>query len=83
MKNINYHLHLKGYVGGCDFDRNYVDYILAKNEGKPVNVLIDSLGGSLATALKLSTLSTITLEPKSPIPIAGSRTTTAPKQQPG
>lgn len=50
MKNTNYHLHLKGYVGGCDFDRNYVDYILARNEGKPVNVLIDSLGGALATA---------------------------------
>ena len=50
MKNTNYHLHLKGYVGGCDFDRNYVDYILARNEGKPVNVLIDSLGGSLQPA---------------------------------
>ena len=54
MKNTNYHLHLKGYVGGVDFDRNYVDYILARNEGKPVNVLIDSLGGSLATALSLA-----------------------------
>ena len=54
MKNTNYHLHLKGYVGGCDFDRNYVDYILARNEGKPVNVLIDSLGGSLATALSIA-----------------------------
>ena len=54
MKNANYHLHLKGYVGGYDFDRDYVDYILKKNEGKPVNVLIDSLGGSLATALSIA-----------------------------
>ena len=50
----NYHLHLKGFVGGCDFDRNYVDYVLAKNAGKPVLVLIDSLGGSLATALSIA-----------------------------
>jgi hypothetical protein len=36
-------LHLKGYVGGYDFDRDFVDYILGKNAGKPVNVLIDGL----------------------------------------
>lgn len=54
MRNTNYHLHLKGYVGGIDFDRNYVDYVLKKNEGKPVFVLIDSLGGSLATALSIA-----------------------------
>lgn len=45
MPNTKYHLHLKGFVGGYDFDSDYVDYILAKNEGKEVNVLIDSLGG--------------------------------------
>ena len=28
-----YHLHLKGYVGGYDFDSDYVDYILAKELG--------------------------------------------------
>lgn len=50
----NYHLHLKGYVGGYDFDKNYVDYVLEKNAGKPVAVLIDSLGGSLATALSIT-----------------------------
>jgi len=50
----NYHLHLKGFVGGYDFDKNYVDYILNKNQGKPVSVLIDSLGGSLATALSIA-----------------------------
>ena len=54
MKDTHYNLHLKGYVGGIDFDRNYVDYVLAKNEGKPVSVLIDSLGGSLATALSIA-----------------------------
>lgn len=54
MSKPNYHLKLTGYVGGYDFDRQYVDYILAQNEGKPVNVLIDSLGGSLATALSIA-----------------------------
>ena len=49
----NYHLKLKGFVGGYDFDASYVDYILSKNQGKPVDVLIDSLGGSLATALSM------------------------------
>ena len=50
----HYHLHLKGFVGGYDFDKNYVDYVLNKNAGKPVLVLIDSLGGSLATALSIA-----------------------------
>lgn len=54
MKNTDYHLHLKGYVGGYDFDSNYVDYVLAQNKDKPVNVLIDSLGGSLAKALSIA-----------------------------
>ena len=49
----NYHLHLKGFVGGYDFDSDYVDYILSKNEGKPVHVLIDSLGGRSNTALSI------------------------------
>ena len=51
--NTQYHLHLKGYVGGYDFDSDYVDYILAKYPDDEVNVLIDSLGGSLATALSI------------------------------
>ena len=54
MSKTAYHLHLKGYVGEADFDRNAVDNILAKNSGKHVNVLIDSLGGSLATDLSIS-----------------------------
>ena len=53
MAKTKYHLHLKGYVGGYDFDRDYVDYILAKNPDTEVHVLIDSLGGSLATALSI------------------------------
>ena len=40
-----YHLHLKGYVGGYDFDSDYVDCILPKYPDSEVNVLIDSLGG--------------------------------------
>lgn len=54
MAKKKYNLHLKGYVGGWDFDRDYVDYILGKNDGQEVNVLIDSLGGSIATALSIS-----------------------------
>lgn len=54
MAKIAYHISLKGYVGGFDFDRSTVDSTLAKNEGKEVNVLIDSLGGSLATGLSIS-----------------------------
>ena len=54
MSKTAYNISLKGYVGGCDFDRNTVDSVLAKNDGKEVNVLIDSLGGSLATGLSIS-----------------------------
>jgi len=54
MPKTAYNISLKGYVGGCDFDRNTVDRELAKNDGKQVNVLIDSLGGSLATGLSIS-----------------------------
>ena len=49
-----HNISLKGYVGGSDFDRKTVDSTLAANEGKSVNVLIDSLGGSLATGLSIS-----------------------------
>ncbi len=54
MSKTAYNITLKGYVGGEDFDRNTVDRTLADNEGKQVNVLIDSLGGSLATGLSIS-----------------------------
>lgn len=54
MATTQYNLHLKGFVGGADFDRNYVDYGLGKHVGKSVSVLIDSLGGSVATALSIA-----------------------------
>ena len=54
MPITSYNISLKGYVGGYDFDRSKVDKKLAKNEGKEINVLIDSLGGSLATGLSIS-----------------------------
>ena len=54
MSKTTYNISLKGYVGGYDFDRSTVDRELAKNDGKQVNVLIDSLGGSLATGLSIS-----------------------------
>lgn len=53
MSKRSYNLHLKGYVGGWDFDSDYVDFVLNKNQESEVNVLIDSLGGSLATALSI------------------------------
>ena len=54
MPKTAYDLKLKGYVGGEDFDRTAVDTVLAFLEGKAVNVLIDSLGGSLSTGLSIS-----------------------------
>ena len=54
MAKTKYNLHLKGYVGGWDFDSDYVDFILNKNTDKEVSVLIDSLGGNLSTALPIS-----------------------------
>ena len=50
MSNATYNLHLKGFVGGADFDRNYVDFVLAQNSEQSVSVLIDSPGNSLAIA---------------------------------
>lgn len=55
MSKTAYHISLKGYVGGYDFDRSTVDRELAKNEGKQVDVLIDCLSGSLVTGLSIST----------------------------
>ena len=54
MAKTKYNLHLKGYVGGWDFDSDYVDFVLGKNTDKEVAVLIDSLGGQLNTALSIS-----------------------------
>ena len=50
----NYHLHLRGFVGGYDFDSRHVQNVLEANKGKRVDVLIDSLGGSVATALTIA-----------------------------
>lgn len=49
-----YHLHLKGFVGGYDFDADYVDYILGNHKDTEVDVLIDSFGGQVSTALSIS-----------------------------
>lgn len=54
MAKKKYNLHLKGFVGGGDFDSDYVDYVLQKHDNQEVNVLIDSLGGSVATALSIA-----------------------------
>ena len=49
-----YHLHLKGYVGGADFNTESVLATLAANPDAEVSVLVDSTGGQLATALSIS-----------------------------
>ncbi|MCI9054575.1 MAG: hypothetical protein HFJ87_05470 [Muribaculaceae bacterium] len=55
MAKTAYNIQPKGYVGGADFDRKAVGTIMLANQsGKDVNVLIESLGGSLATGLGIS-----------------------------
>lgn len=49
-----YHIHLKGFVGNAEFNADYVDYVLAKHIDEEVNVLIDSLGGSIKSALSIA-----------------------------
>ena len=50
-----YDLKLKGYVGGWDFDSDYVDYFLSnKGKDKEVTVVIDSLGGSVSAAMSIA-----------------------------
>ena len=51
---MKYDLYLRGYVGGADFDADLVSRTLSKHKDRPVTVLIDSLGGSLATALSIA-----------------------------
>ncbi len=51
---MKYDLYLRGYVGGQDFDADLVSRTLTKYKDRPVTVLIDSLGGSLATALSIA-----------------------------
>ena len=50
----NYQLLLKGRVGSWNFNADMVDYILDKYKDARVNVLIDSVGGDVATALSIS-----------------------------
>ena len=52
----DYHLHLRGYVGGWNFDSEYTSYILDKNKGREVNVLINSLGGDANSGLAINSL---------------------------
>lgn len=49
-----YDLKLKGTVGYWDFNKNVVDHVLDKMHDQEVHVLIDSLGGSVADALSIS-----------------------------
>lgn len=51
---MKYDLYLRGYVGGADFDAALVSRTLDRYRDRGVTVLIDSLGGSLATALSIA-----------------------------
>lgn len=51
-----YDLFLKGPVGNWNFNADMVNYVLDKHKDSEVNVLIDSLGGDVATALSISSL---------------------------
>ena len=53
-KEKKYHIHLRGTVGYWRFDAEYVEYVLSKYPNEQVNVLINSLGGSVSTALTIS-----------------------------
>lgn len=50
----SYNLKLKGYVGDYGFDPEYVDYVLDRHKDEEVTVLIDSLGGSVGSALSIA-----------------------------
>lgn len=52
----NYNLFLKGTVGYWNFNADMVSYVLDKHKDSEVHVLIDSLGGDVATALSISSL---------------------------
>lgn len=54
MSKTKFHIKLKGWVGGPDFNLKDVDEVLSQSEDAPVMVLIDSTGGSLATGLSIS-----------------------------
>ena len=50
---MKYDLILKGTVGYWNFNSDQVDNLLAAKDGQEVNVLIDSLGGSLPEGLSI------------------------------
>ena len=37
MSKKTYNLHLKGYIGGWDFDSDYVDFVQGKNADSEVH----------------------------------------------
>ena len=53
---MNYDLFLTGFVGGPDFDQQYIAYILQQKKDEPVEVFINSLGGEVATGLAVNSL---------------------------
>ena len=52
MAKTKYNLHLKGYVGGWDFDSDYVDFVLNKNTDKEL-LFSSTLSADSSTPLSL------------------------------
>ncbi len=56
MPKVSYDFELRGYVGGKDFNVDLVRDKLNEAGDNPVSVLIDSLGGEIATGLSIAAL---------------------------
>lgn len=54
MPKTDYQLTLTGYVGGQNFNLEQVNRVLDKHKAKPIDILIDSTGGSFAQGLSIS-----------------------------
>lgn len=51
---MNYDIDIDGFIGAWGYSKQYVRNILEKSKNKPVNVRINSLGGSLDDALDMA-----------------------------
>lgn len=54
MAKVTYNIDIDGYIGQYYYSKSFVRNELAKHNGKPVNVRINSLGGSLDHGLDIA-----------------------------
>lgn len=54
MAKINYQIDIDSYIGDGAYSKQYVRNVLEQNNNKPVNVRMNSLGGSLDHGLDIS-----------------------------